>query len=292
MEDNKSSLPSPSEKQSYKFLLDAALARKREQMMAQSNEELAQETPHEETVEEQPEESSEEVYEETEEFEEEYTDEETDDDTDEESDESEEIEEETDEDEDEEESDEESEEEAEEETSADAGDSVQERLLASENEESVQEKLLASESNAQQELDVAPAQTAEEEVTEPEPAPAAAIVVPADKNYFRIGEVAELLRVEPHVLRYWESEFSQIRPTKSGGQRVYNRKTVECLVEIRDLLYDQGFSISGARKKLKEFRHTPKPAPVAVASVPREELKELEKGLRELIRYAESNTAF
>jgi len=117
----------------------------------------------------------------------------------------------------------------------------------------------------------------------------------ADKNYFRIGEVADLLKVEPHVLRYWESEFSQIRPTKSGGQRVYNRKTVECLIEIRHLLYEQGFSISGARKKLKQGRAAAKSQPAVVAPAPgasREELLELEKGLKDLIRFAESNTAF
>ena len=64
------------------------------------------------------------------------------------------------------------------------------------------------------------------------------------KLYFRIGEVAELVGVEPHVLRYWEREFRTIRPTKSAkGQRVYSRRDVENLMRVRDLLYADGFTI-------------------------------------------------
>ncbi len=71
------------------------------------------------------------------------------------------------------------------------------------------------------------------------------------KLYFRIGEVAGLVGVEPHVLRYWEREFRTIRPTKSArGQRVYSRRDVETLMRVRDLLYSEGFTIAGARKKL------------------------------------------
>lgn len=71
------------------------------------------------------------------------------------------------------------------------------------------------------------------------------------KTYFRIGEVADLVGVEPHVLRYWEREFRAIRPTKSAkGQRVYSRKDVENLLRVRDLLYRDGFTIAGARKQL------------------------------------------
>src|SRR5580700_1497326 len=72
------------------------------------------------------------------------------------------------------------------------------------------------------------------------------------KLYFRIGEVAELVGVEPHVLRYWEREFRAIRPTKSAkGQRVYSRRDVENLVRVRELLYREGFTIAGAKKKLQ-----------------------------------------
>jgi DNA-binding transcriptional MerR regulator len=72
------------------------------------------------------------------------------------------------------------------------------------------------------------------------------------KVYFRIGEVAELVGVEPHVLRYWEREFRSIRPTKSAkGQRVYSRRDVENLLRVRELLYREGFTIAGAKKKLQ-----------------------------------------
>jgi DNA-binding transcriptional MerR regulator len=75
------------------------------------------------------------------------------------------------------------------------------------------------------------------------------------KLYYRIGEVAELVGVEPHVLRYWEREFRTIRPTKSAkGQRVYSRRDVENLVLVRGLLYEQGFTIAGAKRKLQETR--------------------------------------
>ncbi len=73
------------------------------------------------------------------------------------------------------------------------------------------------------------------------------------KLYFRIGEVASLVGVEPHVLRYWEREFRSIRPTKSSkGQRVDSRRDVESLVRVRDLLYAEGFTIAGAKKKLQK----------------------------------------
>src|SRR5271155_3526605 len=72
------------------------------------------------------------------------------------------------------------------------------------------------------------------------------------KLYFRIGEVASLVGVEPHVLRYWEREFRSIRPTKSAkGQRVYSRRDVENLLRVRELLYSEGFTIAGAKKKLQ-----------------------------------------
>src|SRR3954471_6641477 len=73
------------------------------------------------------------------------------------------------------------------------------------------------------------------------------------KLYFRIGEVADLVGVEPHVLRYWEREFRSIRPSKSAkGQRVYSRRDVENLLRVRELLYAQGFTIAGAKKRLQK----------------------------------------
>jgi DNA-binding transcriptional MerR regulator len=78
------------------------------------------------------------------------------------------------------------------------------------------------------------------------------------KLYFRIGEVAGLVGVEPHVLRYWEREFRTIRPTKSAkGQRVYSRRDVENLMRVRELLYREGFTIAGARKRLREKEGEP-----------------------------------
>jgi DNA-binding transcriptional MerR regulator len=73
------------------------------------------------------------------------------------------------------------------------------------------------------------------------------------KLYFRIGEVASAVGVEAHVLRYWETEFRSIRPQKSArGQRVYSRRDVETLIRVKELLYDRGFTIAGARKQLRE----------------------------------------
>lgn len=74
-----------------------------------------------------------------------------------------------------------------------------------------------------------------------------------NKLYFRIGEVSKLISVEPYVLRYWESEFPDIKPSKSkSGQRLYKRRDVEMLVKIKELLYDERYTINGARKRLKD----------------------------------------
>ena len=78
------------------------------------------------------------------------------------------------------------------------------------------------------------------------------IEIPA-KLYFRIGEASSVIGVEPHVLRYWETEFRSIRPKKSArGQRVYSRRDVETLARVKELLYDQGFTIAGAKRRLRE----------------------------------------
>ena len=73
-----------------------------------------------------------------------------------------------------------------------------------------------------------------------------------DKLYFRIGEVARLCSVAPYVLRFWETEFTQLRPNKSGtGQRLYRRRDVEMALRVKRLLYDEGYTIAGARQAIQ-----------------------------------------
>jgi len=87
-----------------------------------------------------------------------------------------------------------------------------------------------------------------------------------DKLYFKIGEVSELLGVEPYVLRYWETEFPGLSPKKSGtGHRLYRRKDVELLLRIKHLLYEKRFTIEGARQSLQATARAPKARPAARA---------------------------
>ncbi len=84
-----------------------------------------------------------------------------------------------------------------------------------------------------------------------------------DKLYFKIGEVSDLLGVEPYVLRYWETEFPVLSPKKSGtGHRLYRRKDVELLLRIKHLLYEKKFTIEGARQTLHSESRAAKPKPV------------------------------
>lgn len=96
-----------------------------------------------------------------------------------------------------------------------------------------------------------------------------------DKLYFKIGEVARLADVKPHVLRYWESVFPSIRPQKSrSGQRLYRRQDVDAVLAIRHLLYERRFTIEGARQHLKENgveAALPPPDPEAIAEAVRRE---------------------
>ena len=99
------------------------------------------------------------------------------------------------------------------------------------------------------------------------------------KLYYRIGEVSGIVGVEPHVLRYWETEFRSIRPQKSAkGQRIYSRRDVETLLKVKDLLYAHRFTIAGARRKLREGGVEPA-APEATTS---EEAGRLRQELLEL----------
>jgi DNA-binding transcriptional MerR regulator len=86
--------------------------------------------------------------------------------------------------------------------------------------------------------------------------------IPA-KRYFTIGEVSELCGVKPHVLRYWEQEFTQLKPVKRrGNRRYYQHHEVLLIRRIRELLYDQGFTISGARNRLDEIASQPASPPL------------------------------
>ena len=75
-----------------------------------------------------------------------------------------------------------------------------------------------------------------------------------DKLYFKIGEVSSIAEVEPYVLRYWESEFKAIKPSRTQSkQRIYRKKDVELIIEIKKMLYEDKLTIAGARKKLREL---------------------------------------
>jgi DNA-binding transcriptional MerR regulator len=94
------------------------------------------------------------------------------------------------------------------------------------------------------------------------------------KLYYRIGEVAGIVGVETHVLRYWETEFRSIRPQKSAkGQRVYTRRDVETLLKVKELLYSHRFTIAGARRKLREGGVEP-PDPSEKSGVDAERVRE------------------
>ena len=78
--------------------------------------------------------------------------------------------------------------------------------------------------------------------------------IPEGKRYFRIGEVSRIIGVEPYVLRYWESEFPQIRPARADSkQRTYQKKDLELIKEIKRLLYEEKLTLEGARKRLKKL---------------------------------------
>jgi DNA-binding transcriptional MerR regulator len=110
-----------------------------------------------------------------------------------------------------------------------------------------------------------------------------------DKLYFRIGEVAKLCDVAAYVLRFWESEFPQLKPHKGGtGQRLYRRRDVETALHIKSLLYDQGYTIPGARQVIKSELKQKEPQLAlgiepAAPSVNPQQLRKLQKELRELL---------
>ena len=110
------------------------------------------------------------------------------------------------------------------------------------------------------------------------------VLIP-DKLYFRIGEVADLCRLPAYVLRFWQSEFPQLKPVKSStGQRMYRKRDVESVLRIKQLLYEQGYTIQGARQHLRSEAKADKgqstiPFPTQSSA----EMQRIRQGLREIL---------
>ena len=125
-----------------------------------------------------------------------------------------------------------------------------------------------------------------------------------NKLFFKIGEVCEITDTQPYVLRYWESEFPALAPAKnSSGQRIYRRRDIETVLRIKQLLYDEGFTIAGAKKRLESEMQgrvdspqaTPTPTPAGNGGAGNGEggrddaLKQVREGLREILTLLERN---
>ena len=116
-----------------------------------------------------------------------------------------------------------------------------------------------------------------------------------NKLFFKIGEVCEITDTQPYVLRYWESEFSALAPAKnSSGQRIYRRRDIETILRIKQLLYEEGFTIAGAKKRLEAELTGKADTPSSMAALPeadeesavadtRGALKEIRDQLRDLL---------
>jgi DNA-binding transcriptional MerR regulator len=91
--------------------------------------------------------------------------------------------------------------------------------------------------------------------------------VAEEKRLYKIGEVCRIADVQPYVLRYWETEFAALAPNKSGGgQRLYTQREIDVILRIKQLLYSEGFTIAGAKKKLEAEVDAPAPVPVSAPS--------------------------
>jgi DNA-binding transcriptional MerR regulator len=115
-----------------------------------------------------------------------------------------------------------------------------------------------------------------------------------NKLFFRIGEVCELTDTQPYVLRYWESEFPSLAPAKNNsGQRIYRRRDIETILRIKSLLYEEGFTIAGAKKKLEQDMQnageekTTTTTPVLEDPM-RDKIQELREELRDLLDFIDS----
>ena len=113
--------------------------------------------------------------------------------------------------------------------------------------------------------------------------------VPAGRLYYSISEVSDMVGVKPHVLRYWETQFKMLRPKKGrGGARMYRKRDVEILFQVKQLLYDQKFTIAGARRKLLDERGNKEQIELSFSHTDREEmiraLRRDMEGLLEILR--------
>ena len=115
-----------------------------------------------------------------------------------------------------------------------------------------------------------------------------------EKPFFKIGEAARLVGVKPYVLRYWETEFRSVKPQKTRSQqRLYKKRDVELLLQIRHLLYDKRYTIEGARTRLRDQGHDEGPVPPQPAVEPAiapEALRKIKQGLQDLIRICAEET--
>ena len=119
-----------------------------------------------------------------------------------------------------------------------------------------------------------------------------------NKLFFKIGEVCELTETQPYVLRYWESEFPALAPAKNNsGQRIYRRRDIETVLRIKALLYQEGFTIAGAKKKLEQEvkeeaarggGKTPTTRPLA-GEMGGNRIEEIKSGLKDILQILESN---
>lgn len=109
--------------------------------------------------------------------------------------------------------------------------------------------------------------------------------IPAGRLYYSISEVSDMIGVKPHVLRYWETQFKMLRPKKGrGGARMYRKRDVEVLFEVKQLLYENRFTIAGARRKLLDDRQSREQMELTFARTDREEmLRALRKDLEGLL---------
>ncbi len=104
--------------------------------------------------------------------------------------------------------------------------------------------------------------------------------IPEEKKFFRIGEVSRIIGVEPYVLRYWESEFPQIRPVRADtNQRTYQKKDLELILEIKRLLYEEKLTIEGARQRLKQRKEKKGIADAGLIEEVKTDLQEILKTL-------------